>query len=58
MEMKCETCQKVEMRVSQLSEDHKSLKLKCPRCGKETDVLIKEIEDSVAESAQDEATNS
>jgi phage FluMu protein Com len=46
------------MRVSQLSEDHKSLKLKCPRCGKEADILISEIEESVAESAQDEATNS
>lgn len=46
------------MRVSQLSEDQKTLKLKCPRCGKETDILISDIEESVAESALDEATNS
>ena len=50
-------CQRVEMRVFQLSEDKQKLKFRCPRCGREKEVLISDIE-PVASEAQEEATSS
>ena len=37
-------CQRVELRVSQLSEDKQKFKMVCPRCGKEELIPISEIE--------------
>lgn len=38
-------CQRVELRVSQLSADKQKLKLICPRCNREKTFTLEELEE-------------
>lgn len=49
-------CHRVELKVSQLSEDRQKFKMVCPRCGKEELIPISEIEEEVEDEVFDNNT--